>query len=302
MSQRNEARELGLIVAALAVSVHFLPPTPAYAVTALAAAAAAAGTGQLIGNWRPWRTALFPLVLPVLATFAIAGIANIARPAELLAVIFLGGWLTLAWVVDLELYGFFQAPPGEQADEEPKPVRRIRTRRRPESELLQIVVDEAIVEPETPPHPRSLAVRAAALGLSFVGFVAVGGFVPGALGEAGQRLATRDLVAVIALDAAVAAFAGYRIASLIAPGGKDRMVRVLAVCEYAIPIAAGTWLLRTMSLPRLFVPALLTLGVYIVTILRESPEPVLVNRRLLQELAVLTVAAAVAIAWGMMVR
>ncbi len=304
MSQRNGARELGLIVAALASSVHFLELAPAVAVTVLAAGAAAAGTGRLIGSWRPWRMPLFPLALPVLATLAIAGIARFAGPAQALVVIMPAGWLLLAWVVDLELYGFHRPPSSEASALEAlaKPVKRVRTRRRPESELPQIFVEEGIQELEAPPHPRSLAVRTAALGLSFLGFVALGGFISNALGDSGRSLSLRDLAVVVAANAAVAAIAGYRIAALVAPGAKDRMVRIFAIGEYAVPVAAAAWLLRTMSLPRLFIPALLTLVVYVVTILRESPEPVLVNRRLLQELAVLTAAAAIAVVWGLMAR
>ncbi len=304
MRQRNGARELGLIVAALAVSVHFLAIAPAVAVTALAALAAGAGTARLIGDWRPWRMPLFPLALPLLATFSIAGVARFAGPAQALFVIGPAGWLILAWVVELELNGFYQAPPSEQAAlaEAAKPVRRVRTRRRPESELLQIVVDEAVMEAEAAGHPRPLAVRSAALGLAFLSFVAVGGFISVALADAGEVIGTRDLAIVIGLNAAVAAVVGYRIAALIAPGARDRMIRIFAIGEYAVPVAVATWLLRTMSLPRLFIPALLTLAVYVITILRESPEPVVVNRRLLRELAVLVVVAAVAIAWGLMAR
>jgi hypothetical protein len=57
-----------------------------------------------------------------------------------------------------------------------------------------------------------------------------------------------------------------------------------------------------MALPRLFIPALLTLAVYLVTAVRESPERVTLNKRLLQELAVLALAASAAIAWGLMSR
>jgi hypothetical protein len=303
MSQRNGARELGLIVAALAVSVHFLPAAPAVAVAILAAIAAAAGTARLIGNWQPWRMPLFPIVLPVLATLSIAGIARVVSPAQWLVLVLPAGWLVLSWVVDLELFGFFQPPPGEKTEaEQRKPLQRIRTRRRPESELPQIVVDDTFFEPEAPPHPRALAVRSVALGLVFMGFVAVGGFVPGALGDAGQTLRNRELAIVVALNALCAGIVGYRIASLVAAGRRDRMVRIFAFGQYAVPVAAGTWLFRTMSLPRLFVPALLTLGVYVITVLRESPEPIMVNRRLLQELAVLGLVAVIAIAWGLMTR
>jgi hypothetical protein len=47
---------------------------------------------------------------------------------------------------------------------------------------------------------------------------------------------------------------------------------------------------------------LLTLVVYVVTVLRESPDPVASNRRLLQEMAILAVAGLLAVAWGLLVR
>ena len=46
----------------------------------------------------------------------------------------------------------------------------------------------------------------------------------------------------------------------------------------------------------------LLLLVYMVTVLRDSPEPVLMNRRLLQELAVLGAVGLIAAAWGLLVR
>jgi hypothetical protein len=303
MSQRNGARELGLIVALVAVSAHFLDLMPAIAVTALAALATAAGTARLIGGWAPWREPLFPLALPVLAAFSIAGLARFVGPALWLVAIAPIGWLAVAWIVDLELYGFFKPPPGQPAaDELPRPVRRIRTRRRPESELPQLVVEEAVLEPETPPHPRALAIRSAAVALSFLGFVAAAGFVPGALGDVGQALPFRDLVTLVVIDAIVAGLAGYRISALVAPSAIDRMVRVLAVVEYAVPVGFATWGFRTLGLPRLFVPALLTLAVYMITVMRESSEPILSNGRLLRELGVLTLAAVLAVAWGLMAR
>jgi hypothetical protein len=303
MSQRSGARELGLIVALIAVSAHFLDLAPAIAVAGLAGLATAAGTARLIGGWRPWREPLVPLALPTLAALSIAGLARFVGPTLWLVVIAPIGWVAVAWIVDLELYGFFRPPPGElSAEQQSKPVRHIRTRRRPESELPQLVVEEMVVEPETPPHPRALAIRSAALALSFLGFVAAGGFVSGALGDGARPLQGGELAALVAIDAAVAGFAGYRISALIAPSAIDRMVRVLAVVEYAVPIGFATWAFRTLGLPRLFVPALLTLAVYMITIMRESSDPVLLNGRLLRELGVLTLAAMIAIAWGLMVK
>ncbi|MGZ6266784.1 MAG: hypothetical protein ACXWN4_07755, partial [Candidatus Limnocylindrales bacterium] len=75
MQHRNKAVELGLIVATLGVLVHFVDSAPAAGATVLVAAAAAAGTGNLLGEARPWRMPLIPLVLPALAAFSIVGIA-----------------------------------------------------------------------------------------------------------------------------------------------------------------------------------------------------------------------------------
>lgn len=302
MRQRSGARELGLIVSALAICAHFLEARYAAVIALVAGVAAAAGVAQLIGRWRPWREPLFPLALPMLATFAVAGFARLAGPVLWLPVIGLVGWVALTWLVDLELFGFFQPGPGERTAEAPKPIRRIRTRRRPESELPMIVVEETIAEPETLPHPRAMAIRSAALGLAFVGFVAVGGFVGGALGEAGEKLSQRRMLELVVLNAGIAGLVGYRIAALVASAHRDRMVRLLAFMEYSAPAALGTWIFRTVGLPRLFVPALLTLILYVITILRESPEPVLLNRRLLQELGILMLAGVLTVAWGLVVR
>jgi hypothetical protein len=303
MRQRNGARELGLIVAALAVTTHFLELPPAVAVTALVVFVAAAGTAALIGGgWIPWRQPLYPLALPALAAFAIAGLARFAGQAIWLVPLLPAGWLVLAWIVDLELYGFSRPASSAAAADAPQRIKRIRTRRRPESELPQLVVEEAEIEPEVPPHPRALAIRSTGLALSFVGFVAAAGFVAGAFGAPGQGLPRRDLLALILVDAAVAGVAGYRVAALIAPSAIDRMVRVLAVVEYAVPIGLAALAFRSLALPRLFVPALLTLGVYMITIMRESPEPVVLNRRLLRELGVLALAGIATIAWGLMLH
>jgi hypothetical protein len=311
MRERNGVRELAIVVASVATLVHFLDRLEGFLVAALIAAAAAAGTANLIGDWRPWREPLSPLALPFLAAFSIAGIARIPTTLPPLAVVAIGGALLLLWVFSLERVGFFARPAaGEEVTARssasavpPQPVIRIRTRRRPESELPQLVVEE-LEEPEKPvlPHPRQLAVRSTALAMAFVGFVAVVGFVPGMLSGTEQSLSIADLFVGSLLSGGVAALAGYRIAALIAPNRYDRVVRVLACLQYGAPIALATWILRGLALPRLFIPALLTLGVYVISGLRESSEPIAINRRLLQELAILGVVAAIALAWGLMAR
>jgi hypothetical protein len=145
-------------------------------------------------------------------------------------------------------------------------------------------------------------VRATSLGLAFVAFAAIGGLVPGGLAGAGGPLSGPAFAATVALDVLVGGFVGYRIASISSTSRFDRIVRLLAVGQYAVPVGIAGGLLRAMALPRLFGPALLTLVAYVVTVVRESPEPVLYNRRLLQEAAVLGLAGALAVVWGLLVR
>ena len=310
MQQRNVARELGLVTASVAVLVHWLDPAPAVLATALIAAAAAAGTGPLVGEWRPWRMPLIPMVLPALAAISIAGIARVVAPVPWLALVFVAGWAGLTWLVGLET-----APDALTPDKNPatgpvgvaaaarvtaRSAVRLRARRRAEFGLARIVADPVVVTaPELPAHPRPLAVRSAALGLAFFGFVAAGGLVPGGLALDRQPMTTAHLAEFVALNAAIAGAVGYRLASLTSPSRFDRIVRVVAFGQYALPVAVATAALRSLALPRLFIPALLTLVSYAVTSLRESPEPVSQNARLLQEMAVLGIAALAVIAWGL---
>jgi hypothetical protein len=313
MQQRNVARELGLVVASVAVLVHWLGTAPAVLVTALIAVTAAAGTGPLVGERRPWRMPLVPMVLPAIAAFSIAGIARIVAPVPWLVLVFAAGWVTVAWVVQLEtapevLTAAETAAAGwvgmaTRAVATSQPAVRLRPRRRAEFDLPKIVAEPVVVlTPELPPHPRPLAVRTAALGLAFLGFVAAGGLVPGGLALDREPLSTTHMAEFVALDAAIAALIGYRIAALTSPHRFDRIVRVVAVFQYGVPVAIGAYVLRTLALPRLFIPALLALVVYVMTDLRESSEPLNQNLRLVQELAVLAFAALAVVAWGLAAR
>jgi len=274
--------------------------------------AAAAGTGPLIGESRPWRMPLVPMVLPALAAFSIAGISRIVDPMPWLVIIFLVGWAVLTWVVNLETSPEViasrqaaMAEPGlvgRAVSTEPPRVRFV-PKRRAEFDLPIIIAEPVVVNtPELPPHPRPLAVRSAAFGLAFFAFVASSALVPGGLAIDRAPISTAHLVELVVLNAAIAGLIGYRIASLTSPHRFDRLVRVVAVGQYAVPIAAVTFVLRTMALPRLFIPALLAVTVYAATDLRESPDPVPQNPRLLQELGLLGMAAAAAVAWGWLTR
>jgi len=104
------------------------------------------------------------------------------------------------------------------------------------------------------------------------------------------------------LTAIVAGFLGYRMASLTNPYRADRIIRVVAVLQYAVPVALATAVLRTLGLQRLYVPALLTLLVYVVTAVRDSQDPIKENYSLLQELAILGMAALTVTIWGLLAR
>jgi hypothetical protein len=313
MQQRSVARELGLLVASVAVLVHWLDAAPAVIATAMVAATAAVGTSPLVGEWRPWRMPLIPMALPAMAAFSIAGIARVVDPMPWLVFVFVAGWAVVTWVVNLETAA--DALTAAEVSAAPAvsvvaaavatepPTVRLRPKRRAEFDLPQIVAEPVVVNtPELPPHPRPVAVRSAALGLAFLGFVAAGGLVPGGLALDRQPLSTTHLAEFVALNAAIAGVVGYRLASLVSPHRFDRIVRVVAMGQYAIPVAIAAAALRTLALPRLFIPALLTVVMYAVMTVREAREPVAQNERLLQELAVLGLAAVAVVAWGILAR
>ena len=313
MQQRNVARELGLVVASVGVLVHWLDPNPALLATALIVAAAALGTGSAVGEWRPWRMPLIPMVLPALAAFSIAGIARVVGPVPWLGLEFLAGWAIVAWVVGLEtapealtpteLAGAEPAGPGAAAATAVSPTVRLRPKRRAEFGLARIVAEPVVVNtPELPPHPRPLAVR---VGRHWACILRLGGGRrPGARRSRARPPAAQHghLAEFVALNAAIAGVVGYRLAALTAPHRFDRIVRLVAVGQYGLPVAVAALALRSLALPRLFIPALLALTVYVVTAVRESMEPILENWKLLQELAVLGVAAAAVIAWGLLAK
>ena len=312
MQQRNVARELGLAVASVAVLVHWLDPAPAILVTALLAVAAATATIPLVGEWRPWRMPLIPMVLPALAAFAIAGCARVLAPFPWLIVDFAVGWALVAWIFGLET-----APEALAATEDPivvadgavaagmaaAPAVRMRPKVRAEFGLAQIVAEPVVVHtPELAPHPRPLAIRFTALGIAFLGFVAAGAVVPGGLALGGESLTNTQLAEFAGLTALVAGAVGYRMGALTSPYRSDRIVRVVAVGQFAFPVAVATVLLRTLGLQHLYIPALLTLGVYVIAALRDSQDPIKENYSLLQELAMLGMAALTVLIWGLLAK
>jgi hypothetical protein len=180
---------------------------------------------------------------------------------------------------------------------------RVRPRPRAEFGLARIVTEPVIPgTPEMPPHPRPLAVRAAGLSIAFFGFVAAGGLVPDGLAIDRSPLSTNDLMRFVILNAVVAGVVGYRLAALASPHRMDRIVRIVAIGQYAVPVAVGAFVLRSIALPVLLIPALLAVVCLLLTDLRESPDPVSQNQHLIEELAVIGVAVVAVILWGLFAR
>ena len=148
-------------------------------------------------------------------------------------------------------------------------------------------------------HPRPFAVRVGALGIAFLAFAAVGGFVPGGLAGDGNALTAPALVATIVLDVIIGGLAGYRIAALLPHSGREGIV---ALYQYAVASGHIGGFLRVLALPRLFGPALLTLLLYLITGFRESPTPIRQSRRLVEESGLLVIADAAAVVWGLLAK
>jgi hypothetical protein len=288
--ERNGARELGLVTATLAVGLHFVDGPPLWIASGLMIAAVVAAVTHLLGDWRPWRVSPERLVLPGLAAFGVAGIAHLVAPVPWLAIVFVGAWLLITWVVELETAtaeGHVVAAPGHVA-----------------VAPGHVAVADGDAQGAEPAgfgeaHPRPFEVRVGTLGIAFLAFAAVGGFVPGGLAGDGKALTALALVATIALDVVIGGLAGYRIAALRVRTWREGVV---AMYQYAVASGHVGGFLRVLALPRLFGPALLTLLLYLVTGFRESPTPIRRSRRLIEESGLLVLAGTAAVVWGLLAK
>jgi hypothetical protein len=277
MKQSSGARELGLVVATLAVLGRFVTGPNLLLVTGLVVLVAVAGTAALLGELRPWRWSAERAAIPAVAAFAAMGTAHLLDPVPWLAVLFAGSWIVVTWAVGIEI-----APP------RPLPILPPDPEEEPDSA-------DAIAST----HAKPTSARLGAFGLAFLGFAAIGGIVPGGVAGDGQPLTVWVFLATIALDVTIGGVAGYRIAVL---RPHSRGEALIALYQYSMVLAPVGVLIRVLALPRLFGPAVLALAAYVITSLRESDEPVRFNVRLLEETAVLLAAGVLVVVVGLLVR
>jgi hypothetical protein len=292
--ERNGARELGLVIATLTVCAHFVDGAPLWIAAALIVAATVTGVSHLLGERHPWRIPPDRVVLPGLAAFSAVGVAHVFAPVPWLALAFLGTWLIVSWVVELET-GDASLRKGD--DTAPGAVPSAPGAVPSATGAVPIAPTDSEILANS--HARPFAVRVGTLGVAFLAFAAVGGFVPGGLAGDGKTLTATALVATIALDVLIGGLAGYRIAALLPHSRREGLV---AFYQYAVASGHIGGFLRVLALPRLFGPALLTLLLYLVTGFRESPTPIRQSRRLIEESALLMLAGAVAVAWGLLAK
>jgi hypothetical protein len=291
MTQRNGARELGLIVATLAVLSRFVADDTLLGAAVLIVFVAVAGTAGILGEWRPWRWPAAHIVLPGLAAFGAVGAVHLMDPVPWLGPTFVATWIVVTWVVGAEIDLVGRAA----ADA----VREERAHAAVPVTSAAAAIAAVAAATERAARNRPTTARLGAFGLAFLGYVAVGGLVPGALAGDGQQLTAAVFAATVVLDVVVGVLAGYRLTAL---GPHTRGKVLVAIYLYALILVPVAVTVRVLALPRLFGPAVLALATYVITSLRESDEPLRFNGRLLEETAALVVAGALVVVVGLLAR
>lgn len=342
MQERNGARELGLILASLAVLVRFVDGAPLALSAVLVAVVAAAGTAQILGEWRPWLWPFDRLLMPVVAGVAVVGIAALIAPVPWLALVFVGSWGLATWIVTLETapFGPGDAEEGEAPSVAPSATPTVAPSATPRATAVAfagsaVVSKRAAVRPAAPEQlsletsaeeteqqppaaapaaaiaaapiaraPRPPHPRPLAVRTAALALAFLAFAAVGGFVPGGLAGDGRDLTsAAFVLTVALdALIAGVIGVRVAALGPCSRRDLAVAAISYAAVGGLGGALLRFLALPRLFGPALLTLLVYVVTGFRESPRPIRRNERLLRETSMLVLAGIASIAWGLLAR
>ena len=263
MHDRNPARELGLLAATLAVLVHYLDGPAFWLGCLIMVVAVMAATVHLLGERWPWRVGFDRLALPGLAAVAGAGFGHLVSPVPWLAVVFACTWLgvSLAAYVEVE-------PPANE-------------------------------ESSSATATATATTRIVILGVAFLAFAALGGFVSGGM-PTDRSVPGGDVIAGTALfDAAIGAVAGFLLTAL-----RRRRATALvgAVVGYGVILGAAGALLRVAAMPRLLGPAILTLVAYLIASFVDRPWARGRTALLVAETLVLAAAGCTVVVVGLLIR
>jgi hypothetical protein len=140
--------------------------------------------------------------------------------------------------------------------------------------------------------------------VAFAAFTAVAGAVPGGLAEppggvAPLPLDQRAIVLLTVGDAVVAFLLGYRLAALRVTRVRDA---AFAAGTFAVVVGIAAAVLRALALPRLVGPAVLAAVFAIWAAYRAAPGSERRSFAWLWEYGILVAAAAVAVAWNLLLH
>ena len=267
-SDRARIAELVSLTVVAAAVGSLLDGIPFWGAVICLAAVSGWGAFAFLLGYEPRGVPIESLAVPVVAAFGTLGIAHLvgAGPLALVALVVGGAVLGVSLALEKRLLG-----PEDAAG----------ARRR--NQLLELM-----------------------LVVAFLAFAGVAGGIPGAIVEphvaAGAIVPPLDqpsLVALAAGDAVVALVLGYRLAALRAVAVREA---AWAAGTYAVVVAVVAAALRALALPRLLGPAVLTVAFYLWASYRAAPGAERRSFAWLWGYGILVVAAALTVAWNMLLR
>jgi hypothetical protein len=245
----------------------FLQGAAFWAGALLVSAATAYGAFALMADLDPRGVPVESLATPAAAAFATVGLAHLAGAALVaLPVLAAGGALVaLTLLLEMRLLG-----PADSAD----------------------------------PHRQQQLLVLTVL-LAFLCFTSVAGAVHGGLagepGTAGSSLGVQEgsLLVLAVADGLVAFVLGYRLAALRSPSIREVS---RAAGTFGVVVAASAALIRAIALPRLLGPAVLAAVFYLWSAYRSASGLERRSAAWLWEYLALAGAAALAVAWNLLLR
>jgi hypothetical protein len=281
-SDRTRLTELVTLVVGAAVVGLLLDGWPLWLAGIALGLATAAGAFVILAPHDPRGVPVESLALPAVAGTGTLGIAHLAGPTwAAVAALAIGGALVAA-AVALEIR--MLAPAG-QRDE----------RVRGFVVLLALVVAFVAFSGIAVGIPGGVAGEATGVAAGALG----AGAASGTVGFLDMTLDERHLALLVAAHALVAFVLGYRLSAL-------RMSTLRGATwsagTFAVVIAIATAAIRALAVPRLLGPAALTVVFYLWSAYRAAPGAERRSAQWIWEYAVLAVAAAITVAWNLLLR